>query len=155
MADRKTLTEYVNKSNLPKQTKLWLNNKFQHVWKTDRQVPEYLFKLRNIIQEKPKIRNKRDFRAYQPKEVYVELKIYKELGGDARRNVYAFTHAFPDGHWVEEQGDSSTLTIPLQSIPSTQTLGTTTKRTLQTSCMMILPLIQGVGLTCASAEMVH
>ena len=104
MADRKTLTEYVAKSDLPKQTKLWLQARVNR-WKTDRQVPQYLFRLRNIIQEKPKIRNKKDFRAYQPKEVYVELKIYKDLGGDTRRNVWAFSHAFPDGQWVEEDDE--------------------------------------------------
>jgi hypothetical protein len=65
MADRKTLTDYVAKSDLPKQTKLWLQAKVNR-WKTDRQVPEYIFRLRNIIQEKPKIRNAKDFRAYQP-----------------------------------------------------------------------------------------
>ena len=103
MTDRKTLTEYVNKSDLPKQTKLWLQARVNR-WKTDRQVPEYIFRLRNLLQEKPTIRNAKEFRAYQPKEVYVELKIFKELGDDTRRNVYAFSHSFPDGQWVEEDG---------------------------------------------------
>ena len=103
MTDRKTLTEYVNKSDLPKQTKLWLQARVNR-WKTDRQVPEYIFRLRNLLQEKPTIRNAKEFRAYQPKEVYVEIKIFKELGDDTRRNVYAFSHSFPDGQWVEEDG---------------------------------------------------
>ena len=101
--DRKTLIEYVNKSNLPNQTKLWLQARVNR-WKTDRQVPDYIFRLRNLLQEKPTIRNAKEFRAYQPKEVYVELKIFKELGGDSRRNIYAFSHSFPDGQWVEEDG---------------------------------------------------
>ena len=88
-----------------KQTKLWLQNRVGR-WKTDRQVPEYVFRLRNIVQEKPKIRNSKDFRDYQPKEVYVELKIFKALE-DTRpnRNVYSFSVNFPDGVWIEQDGE--------------------------------------------------
>ena len=103
MTDRKTLTEYVAKSDLPKQTKLWLQARVNR-WKTDRQVAEYIFRLRNLLQEKPKIRNAKEFRAYQPKEVYVELKIFRELVGDINK-VYKYSHAFPDGQLVEEDGE--------------------------------------------------
>lgn len=105
MADsRQTLTSLIDKSDLPRQTKLSLHARVRR-WKTDRQVPEYIFRLRNLIQEKPKVKNYKQFRKYHPTEVYVELKIFKELGSDNKRNVFAFSHKYPDGIWVEENGD--------------------------------------------------
>jgi AAA domain len=100
MADRQTLLEYISKADLPSRTKASLRARVAR-WKTDRQVADYLFRMRNMIQENPKIRNKKAFRAYQPKEVYVELKIYREVGNEEGRNVYAFTHKY-NGTWVEE-----------------------------------------------------
>jgi hypothetical protein len=116
MADqtRKTLQALIQKAPLKPQTRLWLTTRVNK-WKTNRQVPEYIFRLRNLIQERPKITNSRDFRNYQPTEEFLEVRIFKEITAGARKdrqgeptlpgNKYAFNKAFTGGVWVKQDDD--------------------------------------------------
>ena len=111
MADqtRKTLLALIQKAPLKKQTKLSLKTRVNR-WKTDRQVPEYIFRLRNLIQQGLKIRNIREFQQYLPTEEFLELRIYKEIATGLRKdgsrgNIHAFNNAYPDGVWVEQDGN--------------------------------------------------
>ena len=111
MADdaRKTLRALIQKAPLKAQTKLSLTTRVSK-WKTDRQVPEYIFRLRNLIQEKRQIRNIREFQQYLPAEEFVELRIFKEIGTGVRAdgskgNIHAFNKAYPEGVWVEQDGE--------------------------------------------------
>ena len=104
------IRKLINRANLKPSVKVQVSRYVDRL-KTERNYAQLLFKLKNIIHENPKLKSFRAFKAYEPAEDYVEIKLFRQLttnpekSNQSARHWFSAKYALADPVWVEYNGE--------------------------------------------------